>query len=342
MSNSSDPLTTGLPARGGLTDVEGIKVGHYTERERPTGCTVILCENGAVGGVDVRGGAPGTRETDVLNPLSAVQQVHAIVLSGGSTFGLDTACGVMRYLDEHGIGFGVGHRGEVPAVPAAILFDLHLGDAKIRPTAQSGYEACVAARADQITEGSVGAGAGATVGKLFGPQFAMKGGLGTTSIHIGNTGVVVAALVAVNSVGDIFDPGTGRILAGARSPDSDGFANSIEKIIRGDSFVLPSGVTSTTIGVVATNAFLNKGGATKMAQMAHDGLARTINPVHTPFDGDTIFALATGTLKSEILAGSVGAVAAEAMAQAVLRAIKQAESSFGVLSYRDLREKQQR
>jgi L-aminopeptidase/D-esterase-like protein len=340
LSHSLGPLTTRLPVRGGLTDVEGIKVGHYTESERPTGCTVILCENGAVGGVDVRGGAPGTRETDLLNPLNTVQQVHAIVLSGGSAFGLDTACGVMRYLDEHGIGLGVGHR-RVPVVPAAILFDLELGNAKIRPTAQSGYKASVAATADRVTEGSIGAGAGATVGKLFGPQFAMKGGLGTTSIRVGDTGVVVAALVAVNSVGDVFEPGTGRILAGARSADGEGFANSIEKIISGNSMVLPPGVTNTTIGVAATNALLSKAETTKMAQMAHDGLARTINPVHTPFDGDTIFALATGTVKSKISAGAVGAIAAEAMAQAVLRAITQAESVLGILSYQDLTGKPQ-
>ncbi|MFY9528211.1 MAG: P1 family peptidase [Candidatus Acidiferrales bacterium] len=324
---------------GGLTDVEGLKVGHFTEKRRPTGCTVVLCEKGAVAGVDVRGGAPGTRETDLLNPINMVQQVYAIVLSGGSAFGLDTASGVMRYLDERGIGFRLGPQ-VVPIVPAAILFDLTVGDGKIRPTAESGYQACVAATSQKVAEGNVGAGAGATVGKLFGPQFAMKGGLGTASIRAGDTGLVVAALAAVNAAGDVYEPGTEKILAGARSLDGEGFANTMNKILSGYGALLPAAPPSnSTIGVVATNAPLNKDEATKMAQMAHDGLARTINPVHTPFDGDTIFALATGTFKAKVSVGAVGAIAAVAMVQAIVRAITQAEGVLGIPGYRDLQGK---
>lgn len=320
---------------GGLTDVDGIKVGHFTESRRPTGCTVILCEKGAVAGVDLRGGAPGTRETDLLGPLNTVDQVHAIVLAGGSAFGLDAASGVMRYLDEHGIGLRAGTY-TVPIVSAAILFDLDLGDGKIRPTAESGYRACIAAATDRVVEGNVGAGAGATVGKLFGPQFRMKSGLGTASIRIGDTGVVVAALVAVNAAGDVYEPGTGRILAGARSPGGKGFASTVEAIVSGHEMATPLRGINTTIGVVATNALLNKAEATKVAQMAHDGLARTINPVHTPFDGDTIFALATNTFKSKAPAGTIGAVAAIAMAQAVVRSITLAEGILGIPSCRDI------
>lgn len=327
---------------GGLTDVGGIKVGHFTEKRRPTGCTVILCEKGAVAGVDVRGGAPGTRETDLMNPVNMVQQVYAIVLSGGSAFGLDTASGVMRYLDERGIGFRLGSQ-VVPIVPAAILFDLAVGDGKIRPTAESGYQACVAASSEKVAEGNVGAGAGATVGKLFGPQFAMKGGLGMSSIHVGDTGLVVAALAAVNAIGDVYEPGTQRILAGARSPTGEGFANAMNKILSGyGALIAAPAPSNSTIGVVATNASLNKDETTKMAQMAHDGLARTINPVHTPFDGDTIFTLATGMFKPKVSSGAVGAIAAVAMAQAVVRAITQAEAIMGIPSYRDLQAKPQR
>ena len=323
-------------AAGSLTDVEGLKVGHFTETRRPTGCTVVIAEHGAVAGVDVRGGAPGTRETDLLNPVNSVQQVFAVVLSGGSAFGLDTASGVMRYLDERSIGFkGMGPN--VPIVPAAILYDLGVGDPKIRPTAESGYQACVAATSCAVAEGNVGAGAGATIGKFFGPQFAMKGGLGTCSIRVGDTGVVVAAMAAVNAAGDIYDPGTGKILAGARSPKGDGFTNATGKILGGYAVVAPASGTNTTLGVVATNATLNKDEATKMAQMAQDGLARTINPSHTPFDGDTIFSLATGTLKAKVNVGAIGAIAAVAVSRAIVRAITQARGIPGYPSYADIR-----
>ncbi|HVB98213.1 MAG TPA: P1 family peptidase [Candidatus Dormibacteraeota bacterium] len=322
---------------GGLTDVEGIKVGHFTDHRRPTGCTVILCEKGGFTGVDVRGGAPGTRETDLLRPINTVQRAYAIVLSGGSAFGLDAASGVMRYLDEKGVGFKVGKAGVVPIVPAAILFDLEIGDPKIRPTAESGYAACQVAGAGPVIEGNVGAGAGATVGKLFGMQHAMKSGLGTASIRVGKTGVVVAAIVAVNAVGDVYNPASGEIVAGARAPSGKEFIDSMARIRAGYNVELFSQAdTNTTIGVVATNATLTKTEMTKVAQMAHDGLARTINPVHTPWDGDTIFALATATLKEPVNHGMIGALAAEVMAQAVLRAVASAAGIDGLPSYRDL------
>ncbi len=326
---------------GSLTDVEGLKVGHFTDTRRPTGCTVVIAERGAVAGVDVRGGAPGTRETDLLNPVNSVQQVFAVVISGGSAFGLDTASGVMRYLDEKSIGFkDLGPN--VPIVPAAILYDLGVGDPKIRPTAESGYQACVAATSGPVAEGNVGAGAGATIGKFFGPKFAMKGGLGTCSIRVGDTGVVVAAMVAVNAAGDIYDPQTGKIVAGARSPKGDGFANAMEKVLGGYAVTPPPAKTNTTLGIVATNATLNKDEATKMAQMAQDGLARAINPSHSPFDGDTVFALATGTLKTKVSVGAIGAIAAVAVSRAIVRAVMQATGIPGYPSYADLRNGKQK
>ncbi len=220
---------------GTITDVTGIKVGHYTLKTRPTGCTAILCEAGAVAGVDVRGSAPGTRETDLLNPINTVQQVQAILLSGGSAYGLDTASGAMRYLEEHGAGYKIGNLGVVPIVPAAILMDLGVGDFKIRPNAESGYQACLAANNGPVPQGNVGAGAGATIGKMFGPQFAMKSGLGSASAKIGDTGIVVGALVAVNAVGDVVNPKTGKIVAGARAADGHGFRDSMAEIMRGIS-----------------------------------------------------------------------------------------------------------
>lgn len=322
---------------GGLTDIDGLKVGHFTDDRRPTGCTVILCEKGAVAGVDVRGGAPGTRETDLLNPLNTVQQIHAVVLSGGSAFGLDAASGVMRYLDEQGIGFAVGETIHVPIVPAAILFDLEIGDPKIRPNADSGYAACKNASSGEIAEGNVGAGAGATIGKMFGPKFAMKSGLGTASLRAGNSGVIVAALAAVNAVGDVYDPKTGAILAGARADDGKSMRNTVKQIRGGYSVFKTAPGKNTTLGVVATNAALTKSEAAKVAQMAQDGLARAINPVHTPFDGDTVFALSTGTLKGDAQVGAIGALAAEALAEAIVRAVTQASSIPGYPSYRDLR-----
>jgi L-aminopeptidase/D-esterase-like protein len=323
------------PFAGSLTDVEGIKVGHRTLHERPTGCTAILVTDGAVAGVDVRGAAPGTRETDLLNPVNSVQKVQAILLSGGSAFGLDAASGVMRYLDEHGIGQAVGKDIVVPIVPAAILFDLGVGDAKIRPTADDGYKAAQVASKDPVAQGNVGAGAGATVGKLFGSQWSTKSGLGSASVKIGNTGIVVAALVAVNAVGDVRDPRSGEILAGARREDGHGYRDTISEILNGHGVVLPPIGTNTTIGVVATNLHFDKAETTKIAQMAHDGLARTINPVHTQSDGDTVFALSTGKIAAKANAGLIGAIAAEVLARAVVQAVIHAESIPGFPARKD-------
>lgn len=323
--NESEAMTNNQSAaRGAITDVAGLKVGHFTETRRPTGCTVILCEEGATAGVDVRGSAPGTRETDLLDPQNLVQQVHAIVLSGGSAFGLDTATGAVRWLEEHGIGYDVGV-AKVPIVPAAILIDLFIGDAKIRPDAEAGYKACKTATTSAPAEGNFGAGAGATVGKLFGRERAMKGGLGTASLRIGKD-LTVGAIVAVNAIGDIIDPATGQIIAGARTADGKRLAGAMAAVLRGEAMPPLLGGTNTTIGVVATDAKLDKAQAKKVAQMAHDGLARTINPAHTMYDGDTIFALATGKSARPANVTLIGALAAEAMAQAVVRAVRAARS----------------
>lgn len=319
---------------GGITDVQGVKAGHFTDTRRPTGCTVLLFEKGATAGVDVRGSAPGTRETDLLNPIHAVEQVHAILLAGGSAYGLDAASGVVRYLEERGLGYHVGP-AIVPIVPAAILFDLEVGDPKIRPTAESGYQACKAATAGKAPEGNVGAGAGATIGKMFGMQSAMKSGIGTASIRIGNTGIVVAAIVAVNAVGDVIDPKTGKIIAGARKPDGSGFIDTMSQIRQGYGVEL-SMASNTTIGVIATNVMFDKAQVTKIAQMAHDGLARTIYPVHTPADGDAIFAVATGAVPARANHGHIGALAADVMAQAILRAVMNAHGLPGLPSYREV------
>src|SRR5207249_1351873 len=263
------------PSEGFITDVAGIKVGHFTEARRPTGCTVILYERGAVAGVDVRGSAPGTRETDLLKPINTVDKVNAIVLSGGSAFGLDTATGVMRYLEEHDSGFATA-AGKVPIVPAAILYDLTVGDGKIRPNAEAGYKACTNAKTGAVEEGSVGAGAGATVGKL-GSGRPMKGGIGTSSIKLPN-GLVVGAIVAVNCAGDVIDPKTGKIVAGARTPDGKSFLNIMDAFRSGRGQAAAPPGQNTTIGVVATNARFDKTQMTKIAEMAHDGMARAINP----------------------------------------------------------------
>jgi len=321
-------------AHGAITDVAGLKVGHFTDRRRPTGCSVILVEEGAVGGVDVRGAAPGTRETDLLNPVNTVLVVHAVVLAGGSAFGLDAATGVVRYLEERGIGYDTAV-ARVPIVPAAILYDLSVGDPKIRPDAEAGYRACGAASTSAPAEGNTGAGAGATVGKLFGMGRAMKSGLGTASIKLPN-GPTVGAIVAVNAVGDVFDPGTGKIIAGARTADGKRLVGAMAAVLRGEALPKLLGGTATTIGVVATDATLTKAEANKVAQMAHDGLARTINPVHTAADGDTIFALATGKSGRAGNVTLIGALAAEAMAQAVLNGVRAARGIPGLPSASDL------
>lgn len=319
-----------------LTAVEGIKVGHFTLSARPTGCTVILAKEGTVGGVDVRGGAPGTRETDVLNPVNSVQIVNAIFLSGGSAYGLDTGSGVMQWLDERNIGYPVGS-GVVPIVPGAILMDLGFGgSAKVRPGADCGYKAAEAASEAPVQEGNIGAGAGSTVGKSGGRGGGggpMKAGIGSAAIKL-PSGLIVAAIVAANSVGDIIDPATGQVVAGARGPD--GKLLDARRMLRQGSAREGRAGENTTIGIVVTNATLTKVQAQKMAQMAHDGFARAISPVHTPGDGDTIFSLATGTWDGQVNYGTIGALAAEAMADAIVRAATQATSSNGLPAARDL------
>jgi L-aminopeptidase/D-esterase-like protein len=319
---------------GSITDVGGIRVGHFTDTRRPTGCTVVIFDKPAVAGVDVRGAAPGTRETDLLNPINTVQHVNAILLSGGSAFGLDAASGVMRYLEERGHGFRMGSI-VVPIVPAAILFDLNIGDPKIRPNAESGYAACQSASDANVPEGNVGAGSGATVGKLFGMHSAMKGGIGTASVKIGKTGLIVGAIVAVNAVGDVLDLKTGNILVGARAPEGNRFRNCMAQIINGSKEEARPGENST-IGIVTTNAALNKNQVTRMAQMAHDGLARTINPVHTDLDGDTMFAASTGASQIQADLTTLGSVAAEVVSRAVLRAVFAATGIAGYPAHRDL------
>ncbi len=323
--------------RPSLTDVEGVLVGHYTIRERPTGCTVITSLSAFTAGGDVRGGAPGTRETDLLRAENSVDKIHAIVLSGGSAFGLEAAAGVSKYLEEQARGFDV-QVARVPIVCGAILFDLRLGDAKIRPDAKAGYAAAKAASAAPVAEGNVGAGAGATVGKLLGMGRAMKAGLGSWSLRRPD-GLTVGALVAVNCVGDVIDPASGKIIAGARNADGNGFADILEQLRKGYQPGTPF-AENTVLGVVATNAPLSKAQCNKMAQMAQDALARCIKPAHTPWDGDTVFAVSTGTLKNDnntIDVGLIGALAADVLATAILRAVEKAESWGPYPASRDFR-----
>lgn len=311
---------------GAITDVAGLLCGHHTDPRRPTGCTVVLAPQGAVAGVDVRGAAPGTRETELLSPFNSVEKVHAVLLAGGSAFGLDAASGVMRWLEERGIGVQVGV-ARVPIVPAAILFDLFdgvVGDTSIRPDAAAGHAACMAASADAPAEGNVGAGAGAVVGKMFGVARAMKGGIGSASVRVG--GITVGAIVAVNAVGDVVDPSTGRVVAGARTADGRALLNTVQALLRGEPTAPMQPVASTTLGIVATDAQLTKAQAGKLAQMAHDGLARTINPVHTASDGDTVFALATGAAGRGADLTVLGTLAAHVTAAAILRAVRAADA----------------
>ena len=325
--------TAWAQAPRGLTAVRGIKVGHFTVAERPTGCTVVLAERGATAGVDVRGSAPGTRETDLLNPVNAVEQIHAVVLAGGSAFGLDAASGVVRYLDEKGVGFKIG-RATVPIVPSAILIDLEVGASeKIRPTADCGYRAAGAATEGEIAEGNVGAGAGATVGKLAGYGRGMKGGVATASIALPG-GLVVAALVAVNAVGDVVEPGTGRVLAGVRTAAGSSI-DDIKALVRAGARPRAAIGGNTTLAVVATNALLSKAQATKIAQMAQDGFARAIYPAHTMYDGDTVFALATGDVAGADVS-TIGALAADTVSEAIVRAVNTATGIPGYPSARDL------
>lgn len=336
---SSTALLQSAPAAvKGLTAVDGLRVGHHTLTQRPTGCTVIIVEgDGATGGVSQRGGAPGTRETDLLNPLNLVDKVNAVVLSGGSAYGLDAAQGAVRFLEEHNVGWKVGSAGVVPIVPAAILFDLGFGgNPKVRPDADCGYRAATAASTRPVQEGNVGAGAGATVGKISGAR-PMKTGIGSAAITLPN-GLVVAALVAVNAAGDVINPETGRVIAGVRTADGKSLADA-RVLLRSGALgraAQPRSGENTTIGVVATNARLTKDQASRMALMADDGLARAIAPSHTIGDGDTVFSLATGRWNGEANVTVIGALAADAMAQAIVRAATQAESSAGVPSAREL------
>jgi L-aminopeptidase/D-esterase-like protein len=320
--------------QGSLTDVPGLKAGHFTHTKRPTGCTAVLAEAGATAGVDVRGGAPGTREIELLRPDMSMQQVHAVVLSGGSAYGLATADGVMRYLEEREIGFPIGG-GVVPIVPAAILFDLGVGGLTPRPDAASGYSAAEAATADPVPQGNVGAGAGATIGKMFGRQRAMKGGLGSASLKLPN-GLVIGALAAVNCIGDVVDPDTGEPLAGALAEDGKSLADSMAELRRSAGTNAPGQGENTTIAIVAANVEWTKAEATKVAQMAHDGLARAIRPAHLPMDGDTVFALGTGGTPLGDRLGAIGALAADVLAQAIVSAVLHAESVEGFVAYRDM------
>lgn len=310
-----------------ITDVPGIKVGHAQNANAITGCTVIVAEKGAVGGVDQRGGAPGTRETDLLRPMHMVEKAHAILLTGGSAFGLDAASGVMSVLEQRKIGFNVGIT-HVPIVPAAVIFDLWIGDARVRPDAAMGRAACEAAASGPVEQGNIGAGMGACLGSLYGPSFQMKGGLGTASIDVGG-GIIVGALAVVNAFGDVIDPSSGEIVAGLRKPpQGKAFADTLAAMstAAGRAMTSLSG-RSTVIGVVATNAALSKEQANKVAQMAHDGLARAIRPAHTMSDGDTIFALSTGNKKASV--NLIGAWAAEAFARAILSGVRAAKSLGG-------------
>jgi L-aminopeptidase/D-esterase-like protein len=321
------------PLRNGtLTAVPGIKVGHHTLDERPTGCTVVLIESGATASVDVRGAAPATRDTDLLNPAKMAEQIHGIALSGGSLYGLSTADGVLRYLEEKNVGIAYGGR-HIPIVPGASIFDLGVGDGSIRPTADCGYRAAQAASSAAVAEGSIGAGAGATLGKLSGMERAMKSGVGSAALVMPD-GLIIAALVVVNPIGDIVDPATGKIVAGARAA-SGGFADArvlmrsgAPRVRRGDN---------STIGVVATNARLTKAQASYLAQMTDDGYARAIWPIHTIVDGDTVFAIATGSRAGEPDMMTIGALAADVMATAVIRAATQATGLPQLPAVRDLK-----
>lgn len=327
---------------GAITDVPGISVGHFTNAAAATGCTVVLCEDGAVGGVDVRGAAPGTRETDLLRPTALVNQVHAVLLSGGSAFGLDAAAGVVRRLEERGVGLQFGG-AVIPIVPAAILFDLSVIRGDIRPTAADGYAACRSASSDGTPEGSVGAGTGATVAKLLGMPRAVKGGIGSAALDLGE-GVIVGAIAAVNAVGGVYEPQTGRIVAGPRGEHDGAMLDALELIASpayadyasSRSAVPPS---NTTIGVVATNARLTKPQANKLASAAQDGVALAVRPAHLMSDGDTMFALATGkSAAADVDMNRLIAAAAICVSQAIVRGVETADALGGVPSANDIRQ----
>lgn len=314
-----------------FSQIEGIQVGHAQDLEAATGCTVIISEDGATAGVDVRGGAPGTRETDLLDPVNMAQKIHAVMLAGGSAFGLDAASGIMRFLEERGIGFDV-QVTKVPLVCGAVLFDLALGDHRVRPDGAMGYQACLAAAGSAFGQGNIGAGTGAAVGKIFGMSRAMKSGLGSFAVQAGD--LKIGAIVAVNALGDVFDPETGERLAGALNEDLNSLADTEECLINsyGENKDFFRG--NTTIGIVATNAVLTKAQASKMASMAHDGYARTIRPAHTMFDGDTIFAMATGRVEADFTLA--GLLAAKVVERAVVAGVKNAGPLCGLKCFSDL------
>ena len=306
----------GIVYPGYITDVQGIKVGHAQSEKGMTGCTAVICEQGATGGVDVRGSAPGTRETDLMRPDKMVDRIHAVVLAGGSAFGLDAASGVMKFLEEQGTGFDVGVT-KVPIVASAVIFDLNVGDYRIRPDFQMGYEAAKSASPAENRQGSIGCGTGATVGKILGPEHAMKSGLGSATIRAG--ALTVSAIVVVNSFGDVYDYTSGKQIAGVYDDEKREMLNtySIMKMKN-----IPTGfpMRNTTIGVVATNAVLTKAEANKVAEMAHNGFARSINPVHTMLDGDTIFTMATNEVRDDV--NLIGTMAGEVMSMAITNAIR--------------------
>ena len=303
-----------------ITAVAGLEAGHYTDMAHGTGCTVFICRDGAVGGVDVRGGSPGTRETDLLRPMHRVDRVHGVLLSGGSAFGLDAASGVVNYLADLGIGFEAGS-AVVPIVPAAILFDLNVINPRVRPGPAQGLAACRAAGSGPLEEGSVGAGTGATAAKAMGPEAAVKSGFGTASLTLPD-GPTVAAAVAVNAYGGIYDHRSGRLIAGPRRDDGSGFHDTLEVMLAGEAWRPGMPAMNTTIGVVATDALLTREEANYLAMVSHDGLALTIRPCHTMYDGDTMFALSTGRFQGQVDVARLGAAAVEVTAQAVLRAVQ--------------------
>lgn len=315
-----------------ITDVGGIKVGHYTDSTHATGCTVLLCANGCIAGVDVRGSAPGTRETDLLRPGNLIQQVHAVLLSGGGAFGLDAASGVMRYLEERGAGFKLG-ASIVPIVPAAILFDLGLVSGQVRPDALAGYKASQSAKAGAVQEGSVGAGTGATIGKALGLTHAVKGGIGTASMRVGKK-TVVGAIAAVNAYGDVVNPGDGQTMAGPRKLRGNGFHDTRQLLLQG-KVTRAATPTNTTLVVVACSARLTKEEITKIAQQAQNGIALTIRPAHTMGDGDIVFGLATSQNDERLPLNQLGAAATEVTSQAIMSAVHAAQSLGGIPSARD-------
>ncbi|WP_419726037.1 P1 family peptidase [Terrisporobacter petrolearius] len=314
-----------------ILDVKGLKVGQIEDADALTGCTVVICEEGATCGVDVRGSAPGTRETDLLDPINSVQKVHAVVLSGGSAFGLESTCGVSEYLEEKNIGFDVGVC-KVPIVTGAVLFDLGVGDYKVRPDKEMGYKACLNASETELKQGNYGAGCGATVGKIKGLNYVTKGGIGSCSIKLDN-GIVVSALIAVNAFGDIYEDG--KVIAGVLNHDKTKLLNTYE--IMKSGFVKGGfKIDNTTIGIVATNAKLTKAQCKKISQMAHDGYAKSIFPIHTPHDGDSIFTMSTGKIEVDSDITLLGSLAAEVVEKSIINAIKNAENIKNIISYNEL------